>query len=168
MSGWIERAAAYWALAGALGLLATMAATSYNAAAFTVDRVGQAFGTRIAALPGYEDFVALAIGCAVMMALPYCEVRKGHIAVDLIPSRAPRWLRPLLTACWQGVTVLLALFLAVFMARGLLEARADGLVSPVLGWPVWPFYVPCVLSLALWAVAALSPRPLGPPIDGAP
>ena len=30
------------------------------------------------------------------------------------------------------------------------------LVSPVLGWPEWPFYLPGIVSLALWALVALS------------
>jgi hypothetical protein len=40
------------------------------------------------------------------------------------------------------------------MAVGLVEARADGTASFLLGWPEWPFYAPGVLSLVLWAAIA--------------
>ena len=36
----------------------------------------------------------------------------------------------------------------------MVETRADGLVSPVLDWPEWPFYLPGLVSLALWALVA--------------
>jgi hypothetical protein len=40
------------------------------------------------------------------------------------------------------------------MAIGMTETRADQAVSRVLGWPEWPFYLPGLVSLALWAVVA--------------
>ena len=65
--------------------------------------------------------------------------------------------RPHARADRRGVnpgTIALALFLAWWMALGLLETRADGTLSRVLGWPEWPFYAPGVLSLLLWAAVA--------------
>jgi hypothetical protein len=40
------------------------------------------------------------------------------------------------------------------MVLGLLETRADGALSRVLGWPEWPFYLPGIASLLLWAAIA--------------
>ena len=48
----------------------------------------------------------------------------------------------------------MALFLAYWMVLGLLETRADGALSRVLGWPEWPFYLPGIASLLLWAAIA--------------
>ena len=36
----------------------------------------------------------------------------------------------------------------------MLETRADGALSRVLGWPEWPFYLPGIVSLLLWAAVA--------------
>jgi TRAP-type C4-dicarboxylate transport system permease small subunit len=41
------------------------------------------------------------------------------------------------------------------MTLGLAETRADGALSPVLGWPEWPFYLPGIASLLLWAMVAV-------------
>ena len=42
------------------------------------------------------------------------------------------------------------------MLFGMLETHADAAVSRVLGWPEWPFYIPGIASLVLWALIALA------------
>ena len=145
---------ASWALAGGALLLLIMAVTSLNAAAFTADRIASLSGGNVSALPGYEDFVRLAVSGAALMMFPYCQLKRGHLAVDLFTRRAPAKFGRTLDRLWSALTALLALFLLTFMTRGLLETRADNVMSPILGWPEWPFYGPGILSLALWAVVA--------------
>ncbi|MEM9735428.1 MAG: TRAP transporter small permease [Pseudomonadota bacterium] len=147
----IERMAVLWALAGGLFLLAIMAVTTTNAGAFALDRVAGLWGGGVTGLPGYEDFVRLAVGCAAAMFLPLCQHRRGHVSVDLFTrAMPPRW-RQRLEQASLWATALLALFLAFWMAVGLAETRADNGLSPILGWPEWPFFVPGVLSLIFWA-----------------
>ena len=55
--------------------------------------------------------------------------------------------------------------MAYWMVLGLLETRADGALSRVLGWPEWPFYLPGIASLLLWAAIAGSQVFAGEP-DG--
>ncbi|MEM6945148.1 MAG: TRAP transporter small permease, partial [Pseudomonadota bacterium] len=50
----------------------------------------------------------------------------------------------------------LALALAAMLAWGAAEMRDDGTETPVLGWPVWVFLPPAVLSCLLWAGAAVA------------
>ena len=47
-----------------------------------------------------------------------------------------------------------ALFLAYWMVYGMIETRADHALSRVLGWAEWPFYLPGIVSLLLWAAIA--------------
>ena len=54
-----------------------------------------------------------------------------------------------------GLMAALPLFLGYWMIFGMLETRADGRISPVLEWAQWPFYLPGLVSLALWALVAL-------------
>ena len=49
-----------------------------------------------------------------------------------------------------------ALFLAYWMRLGMIETQEDGALSRVLGWEEWPFYLPGIASLILWAVIALA------------
>lgn len=51
---------------------------------------------------------------------------------------------------------LLALFLGYMMINGLIEVRSDNTLSAILGWPIWPFYVPGIVSMFLWALIAAS------------
>jgi TRAP-type C4-dicarboxylate transport system permease small subunit len=60
---------------------------------------------------------------------------------------------------------LTALFLAFWMFQGMAESRADNALSPVIGWPIWPFYIPGFLSLLLWAFVAAF-QAMERPVDG--
>ena len=143
-----------WALLGGAILIAIVLVTVGNAGAFALDRLARPFGGSVGGLPGYEDFVRLAVSCAALMLFPYCQLRRGHIAVDLFVGRTPRRVRRALDRMSQLGMVALALFLAYRMGLGLIETRADGVVSRVLGWPEWPFFAPGVLSMLLWAAVA--------------
>ena len=150
----VERLAAAWAVIGGLMLLAIVLVTTANAGAFTLDRLARLFGATVSGLPGYEDFVRLAVSAAALMLLPYCQLRRGHVAVDLFVRGLPARVRRRLDAATALAMAALALFLAYWMTVGLAETRADGVLSRVLGWPEWPFYLPGIVSLLLWAAVA--------------
>ena len=154
MRRWLEGIAAGWALLGGAVLIVIVLVTVANAAAFTLDRVVQPFGGTVGGLPGYEDFVRLAISSAGLMLFPYCQVRRGHISIDVFTASLPRRLQDALARLAVAGIAALAVFLAWWMLLGLLETRADGALSRVLGWPEWPFFLPGVASLVLWAAVA--------------
>ena len=155
----------WWALAGGLLLLLITAVTSLNVGAFILDRVAAAWGADIEGLPGYEDFVRLAISSVALMFFPYCQLKRGHVAVDLFVSALPAAAQRRLDRIWLVLTALAALFLGYWMILGLVESRADGVTSSILGWPEWPFYAPGVVSLALWAAVAAA-QTTSPPEKG--
>ena len=150
----LERVVLWWAILGGIGLLAIVGATTFNIGAFAADMVARRFGASVTAFPGYEDFVRLMVSAAVPMLFPYCQLRRGHVAVDLLVERMPQAVqRAIDVVALVGMT-LLVLFLLYWMAIGMVETRADHAVSRVLGWPEWPFYLPGLVSLALWALVA--------------
>ncbi len=150
----LERLVSTWALIGGVLLIAIVVVTSVNVGAFSIDRLARHFGANVAGLPGYEDFVRLAVGAAALMFFPYCQLRSGHVNVDLVAKHFPPTVQRALDLLWLVMGALVALGLAWYMFQGMLEIRADGTVSPVLGWLVWPFYAPGVVSLILWALVA--------------
>ncbi len=154
MRALVEKLAVALALIGGLVLMAIVLVTTANAGAFTLDRLARIFGGTVSGLPGYEDFVRLAVSAAALMLLPYCQLRRGHVAVDLFAKWLPPRFRRRLDTAIAIAMAALAAFLAFWMTLGLLETRADGALSRVLGWPEWPFYLPGVASLLLWAVVA--------------
>ncbi len=150
------RAADLFAVLGGVILFAIVLVTSTNTGAFILDRVAGFFGANVTGLPGYEDFVRLAISGAALMFFPYCQAMRGHVAVDLIADRLPKAIRRMLDVAWLLVTAFIAGFLVYWMVFGLLQSRDDGVVVAVLGWAVWPFYVPGILAVALWGAVALA------------
>ncbi|MEM8837162.1 MAG: TRAP transporter small permease [Pseudomonadota bacterium] len=144
-----------FALLGGVILLIIVGVTTTNTTAFILDRITGPFGVNVSGLPGYEDFVQLAISGAALMFFPYCQMRRGHVAVELFMDLMPRLLQRLFDTLWLALTAAVAIFLAYWMVLGLLEARSDMVVTSVLGWSVWPFYGPGIASMALWAFVAL-------------
>ncbi|WP_316979841.1 TRAP transporter small permease [Shumkonia mesophila] len=154
MHALVQRFVTWWALAAGVVLLLIVLVTTINVTAFSMDKIARLFDGGVSGLPGYEDFVDLAAGVAGLMLMPYCQLRRGHVAVDLFTAMAPRAVQKALDLVSLIAVAALTLFLAYWMAVGLAETRADGVLSPVLGWPVWPFYLPGVVSLLLWAAVA--------------
>jgi len=156
MTALLWRLADMLALAAGAILFAIVAVTSTNVGAFLLDRLARPLGGSVAGLPGYEDFVQLAVSAAALMVFPWCQAQRGHVAVDLVVARAPRALQRGLDRAWLVLTAAVALFLAWWMGLGLLEAQADGRITSVLGWPVWPFYMPGIAAMLLCAAIALA------------
>ncbi|SPH18836.1 hypothetical protein DEA8626_02381 [Defluviimonas aquaemixtae] len=152
----LGRLADAFAVLGGAILLIIVGVTTANAGAFILDRIAAFFSADVAGLPGYEDFVQLMISGAALMFFPYCQAHRGHVSVDLFMERMPQVLRRQIDRAWLGLTAGMALFLAYWMIYGLIEARADGVLTSVLGWPVWPFYLPGIASMILWALVAMS------------
>lgn len=150
----LDSLAAFWAVLGGLVLGAIVLVTALNAALFSADKLAGFFGANVAGISGYEDFVRLAVSAAGPMFLPWCQARRGHVRVELFERRMSPAVSRGLARVWLAVMALLALFLLGWMVVGVLETRADGVRSPVLSWPEWPFYLPGLVSLALWAVIA--------------
>lgn len=155
MNRFLGKLAESFALVGGAAVILIVLVTTVNAGAFILDRMSAVLGRDIPGLPGYEDFVRLTISAAALMFLPYCQLKRGHVAVDLFMARVPRAIRRVIDRAWLLVTAAIALFLAWWMIQGLAENFSDGVVTGVLGWPEWPFYVPGIVSLLLWAAVAL-------------
>lgn len=159
----LSRVVVWWALLGGVLLLAIVLVTVTNVAAFGLDRLARLAGGTVSGLPGYEDFVRLAISCAALMCFPYCQLRRGHVVVDVFVSGLPHRPRAVLQAASHAGIAVLAAFLAWWMWLGMLETRDDHALSRVLGWPEWPFYLPGVVSMLLWMLVALSQLVEGEP-----
>ncbi len=151
----LERLVSIWALLGGVILLVITVVTTLNVGANLVGRLSDALGGgHIEGLPGYEDFVRLVISCAALMFFPYCQMRRGHVAVTIFTDKMPLPVRRVIARIWPACIALLAVFLGYWMIEGMLETRADRAATAILGWTIWPFYIPGLISLALWAVVA--------------
>ncbi len=71
-------------------------------------------------------------------------------------ERLPQILQRIADRAWLLLTAGIAVFLAYWMVFGMFEAREDQVVTAVLGWSVWPFYIPGIVSLILWGLVAVA------------
>lgn len=140
---------------GGLVLLLITAITMINVAGFGLDAIMRSFGRSVPGLAGYEEVVALLVGGAALSFLPWCQLRRGHVAVDLFTRRLPGRVTAGIDRLAYGITAIVALFLGLEMAAGLAVARADGIVTGVRDWAAWPFQGPGVIALLTWSACAL-------------
>jgi len=154
MKNVLNKAASWFAVAG--GLLALMIAviTIVNVTAFGLDKVARLFDANVPAIIGYEDFVSMIISSAALMFFPYCQAQHGHVAVDVFIKMFPDWFARSIDVISGILMTALALFLGYMMVHGMIEVRSDNTLSAILGWQIWPFYVPGIASMFLWAMIA--------------
>ncbi len=135
-----------FALGGGAVLLAVMAVT-----------VASVIGRSLFGRPIPGDFELVEIGCAVAVFafLPYCQITRGNVVVDLFTrgfGRRPRaWLDRLHALVLAAIGALFAWRLAL----GGVELRSAGETSMILGVPLWWGFAPIVASSALLAAVAL-------------
>lgn len=156
MRSFLYRLADYFALGGGLVIMTIVLVTTTNVTAFALNRIASLWGGQVAGLSGYEDFVRLAMSAAALMFFPFAQVKHGHVAVDIFMNKAPAWLQRFTDKCWSVLVVIMALFLMGWMIVGMFEKQADRVVVGVLNWVEWPFYIPGILSLLLWAAIAFA------------
>ncbi|HHK75207.1 MAG TPA: TRAP transporter small permease [Rhizobiales bacterium] len=142
----IERAARIWALLGGILLLLIVFVTVLDIV------LGGVFSRPLAS--SYE-IVVMGIGVAVFTFLPYAQLRRAHIRVNLAARFMPQRLRRV----WDGVIALaFAGFAGVLiwrMSLGGLDYYRYGETTSILGIPLWWAFAPVLISLFLWAAASL-------------
>ncbi len=101
-------------------------------------------------LTGLEDLVGIFMGMAVAMSVPYGELRKTHLRVDILQPYLSTDFKKTTTAVVKVFLITVSSFFIVFNFLGLLQTRADDLLSNILGLRLWYFYAPLLFSLLLW------------------
>ena len=106
-------------------------------------------------VPGDFELVALGTAISIFLCLPYCQLQRGNVTVDLFLSGASSGLRQILDGIAALLFAVLAILFAWRMGLGLVDAVRYQDVSVILGVPLWWAYPPAVMSFALLAVCCL-------------
>lgn len=106
-------------------------------------------GLTIRPLPGEIEVVEILCGLAVFAFLPYCQLKRGHVGVDLLISafgpKAMNWTQLI-------GDVIIAVLIGLVTWRhivGTLDKLDNGETTPLLLFPVWwGFAIGAVLLIA--------------------
>ena len=100
-----------------------------------------------APIPGDFELVEVGMAVAIFAFLPYCQIVRGNVIVDLFTTRASPGAKALLDGLVNLLYTSIAALLTWRVALGGLEIRSYGETTMVLRVPVWWGYVPAVMSL---------------------
>ena len=139
----LYRAATGIALLGGLVLFALTLLT-------VISVVGRAAFS--APIPGDFELVELGMAVAIFSFLPYCQIVRGNVIVDLFTSKASPRTRALLDGIGNLLFTAIAAVLTWRVAVGGIEIRSYRETTMVLQVPVWWGYVPAVAFLAFLTV----------------
>ena len=142
----VQRLVVGWAVAGGLVLLLVVLVNVASVAGAAL--LGTPF-------PGDVELTEMGVAVAAFAFLPYCQLTGANVVADLFTARVSARTRALLAAVGDGVALLFALLLLWRMSLGMLDQRAYGYTTAILGIPIWWGFVPVLISLALLALAAL-------------
>lgn len=148
MASFVAAAARLWALLGGLVLLGILGVT---AASVTLDIFYNA------PIPGDFELVQLGCAIAVFAFLPWSQIWRGHVAIDIFTQRAGPRFRQTTQAAGSLLMLCFALLLLWRMTLGLASYYDPVFpeTTPILGVPVWLAFPPILASCCLWALASL-------------
>jgi TRAP-type C4-dicarboxylate transport system permease small subunit len=139
----LHRAATGVALLGGLVLFALTFLT-------VISVVGRALFS--APIPGDFELVELGMAVAIFSFLPYCQIVRGNVIVDLFTSKASLRTKALLDGVGNLLYTAIAALLTWRVALGGLEIRSYNETTMVLQVPAWWGYVPAVAFLAFLTI----------------
>lgn len=105
---------------------------------------------------GDFEIVAICTAICIFLCLPYCQLQRGNVVVNLFFRDQDRRVTRTLDALAAFVYALIALVFAWRMVFGLLDAVRDGDISMIIGIPLWWAYPPAIASFLLLAASCVT------------
>lgn len=114
-------------------------------------------GRALISTPIYGDFEMVAMGnaVAVSMFLPYCQLKKANVVVDLFLSRAPVMLQRRLDGVGSLILMAISAMLTWRLWVGTLEMHEVHETTMILGITIWWAFPPITFSFAVLTLACL-------------
>jgi TRAP-type C4-dicarboxylate transport system permease small subunit len=106
-------------------------------------------------ITGDVELVQLGVATAIALFLPLCQLHRSHLIVDFFTARSSGPMQRRLDAVGSAVAGAVFLLLAWRAGAAVLDMRAAGETTMVLGVPLWLPYAAMVPGLALAGVTGL-------------
>jgi len=106
-------------------------------------------------IPGDFELVQIAVALSAFAFLPFCQVRRGNIAVGTFTSALPQSVRASLDALWDIIYAATAGFIAWRLGAGAAETIANQTTTMVSGIPIgWAIAATSAMAVLLALAAA--------------
>ena len=147
---YIEKATRLFALAGA-GMLILLALLTIIS---VIGRTINAYG--LGPIQGDFELVENGTAFVVFCCLPYCQIRFGHVSVDILARSFPTWLSYLINVTSQVGMMVIALIITRQLYFGMMDKYQWGETTFILALPAWWGYALALPASALWVVSCLA------------
>jgi len=107
-------------------------------------------------VPGDFEIAQMATAVAVFAFLPFGQMRRVNIVVDVFTSRLPKALTARIDGVWDIAYAALMGFIAYGLIYGTGDAMRYGTATMVMQLPIWPAIAATMGLAALVSVAALA------------
>lgn len=101
------------------------------------------------------DFVGFFTAIAIGLALAYCAFEDGHISINILMQRFPKWLQKGIDVIIGLISVILILVVAYYVAQYAYTISLRGEVGLSSGVPHAPFIYLIALGLGLMGLVVL-------------
>ena len=148
--------ASWLALAGGLMLVATGVMTIASVVGRALARVVTQpfFGIPLGPVPGDYELVGNGCAIAVFAFLPYCQLHRGHITVDLFFATAGPRAIALTSLVGNILLTAAAALIAWRLQAGMVDRYTYGETSYILQFPAWWGYAGALVGA--WAFSVVS------------
>ncbi len=146
----IDKTSKAFALGGGFILIALAALTIISVIGRTINAYG--FG------PIQGDFELVENGTAfvVFCSLPYCQMRFGHVSVDILSRRLPPRLSWLIAIASHAGMSLIAIIITRQLYFGMMDKYNWGETTFILQLPSWWGYAAALPASVLWVLACIA------------
>jgi len=105
----------------------------------------------LAPIPGDFELVEAGAAFAVFAFLPWCQLNRGHITVDLFLVRLGRRRNAIVDVVGNALMTIAAAVIAWRLALGLIDRYGYGQTSFILQFPLWWSYAASLIGAVVFA-----------------
>lgn len=147
---YIEKATRLFALAGGAMLILLALLTIISVIGRTINAYG------LGPIQGDFELVENGTAFVVFCCLPYCQIRFGHVSVDILARSFPIWLSYLINVISQLGMMVIAVIITRQLYFGMMDKYQWGETTFILALPAWWGYALALPASALWVVSCLA------------
>lgn len=137
-------------LAGALGGVVILSVATIVTASIVMRNMG------LRGISGDFELVEMSCVFAAGLFLPLCQLKKGHVMVDLFTAWMPVRILRSIDRFWTLVFAIAWFCLFFYMFHGMAEIKGYGDRSMLLQIPMWWAFLPSIVGTGLSGLIALA------------